>query len=190
MEIPNDDQMTITTQVNKNWYIRMFIIIVALFVFALWALYDGAYAYPRHNTLVDLWKDHDGNLDTFISAAEEAGFSDPKRPTAKAYSSADLMMQWIMLGFSALLGLWVLVFTAGKFLRKLGADDQGVHWGSLHVPYTAITDVNRAKWDSKGIAVLHFSIDNKDDTLTLDDWHYRGADQILEAVERHTGIVD
>ena len=166
----------------------MFIIIVALLGWGLYSLYDGLYAYPRHNELVDLSELHDADDEAFRIAAEAAGFRNPEREFEKK-RRVDIGMQWAMLAVCVPIGLRVLLFVSVRYIRKLGADDQGVVWGSRHVPFSAITDINKAKWDTKGIAVLHYSIDGTDGTLTLDDWHYRGAADVLETVERHTGIV-
>ena len=50
-----------------------------------------------------------------------------------------------------------------------------------------IREVDRRKWDSKGIAVARYERDGESRKLIIDDYKYEGAVKILEEVERRLG---
>jgi hypothetical protein len=83
------------------------------------------------------------------------------------------------------IGLLSLIWLAFNARRPLFADEQGVQFGSRRLAYDQITSIDRTRWDSKGIAVLE---SEQAKSITLDDWKFKGAADVLGVVDARLGI--
>jgi hypothetical protein len=76
-----------------------------------------------------------------------------------------------------------------KGTRLIADEHEFIAANGARIPYADITDINKAKWDSKGIAVVHYKTpEGADAAAKIDDWVYRDGDLVLEQVEQMTGI--
>ena len=82
------------------------------------------------------------------------------------------------------IGLLAVLWLIGHARRRIVADDEGVHFAGQTIRYDEITEIDRTRWDSKGIVVLIAG----ERRMKLDDWKFRGADRVLQRVdERRPG---
>lgn len=141
-----------------------------------WFAYDGFVTYPRHNEL------------HLLHVRDPANH--PKDyPT---HNAASIRLQKI-LGFTlpvAGVGLlaWTLYNSRGAY--RLAGDVLSVP-SHPDVPLSAITEIDKSKWDRKGIARLSYALpDGRRGRLTLDDFVYDRppTDRILETIETRLGV--
>lgn len=94
--------------------------------------------------------------------------------------------QYIMAALCLPVGLYGLLALFRDLSKRAAycADTEGLH-GFLPdtVPYDAIRDIDYRKWDRKGIAKLNVEQNGTPRTLTLDDWKFKGMEDILHRVE-------
>ncbi|QNN21961.1 hypothetical protein HED60_06645 [Planctomycetales bacterium ZRK34] len=206
--------MAIEARVNPTWAWKWVIMAGFCLGFGALCIYDGLIAYPNHNQkvaafahyqpdaaekLFDIsgqpagWSfdetklDYTGHAD-FPAFADAMGWSDENPGPPK--SDTDITTQWIMLVICALIGASALIWVFLHKGTKLIADENGfIASDGTRIGYAEITDINKAKWDSKGIAVVHYKTpEGADATAKIDDWVYRDGDLVLEQVEQMTGI--
>lgn len=86
-------------------------------------------------------------------------------------------------------GLFILAGLIRKFPKRFTAAADGLH-GFLPqpIPYAAIVEINKLKWDAKGIARITVNLNGVTHRLVLDDWHFRGMAEVLAEIEKHCGI--
>jgi len=104
------------------------------------------------------------------------------------YSDSDIRIQKII-GFGL---LPVALLYCGSFLRsfsrRIDLDDSGVStsWGQ-RMDFTAVTNLNKSRWKTKGIAVAHYDKPGKPGKLVLDNFKYdRGAiNEMVKSLEAH-----
>ena len=141
-----------------------------------WFAYDGFVTYPRDNAM------------HLLHVRDPAKY--PKDyPT---HNAASIRLQKI-LGFTlpvvgvGLLG-WTLYNSRGAY--RLAGDVLSVP-GHPDVPLSGITQIDKSKWDRKGIAHLSYTLsDGRSGRLTLDDFVYDRppTDRILETIEKKLGV--
>jgi len=149
---------------------------VLLLAMAAWFGYDGFVKYPRDN------------------AQHLLHARDPKQ-YPQDYPTHDpdsILIQKALAATLPLAGFGMLGWTlyrsrgayrlAGDILRVPGHPD---------VPLTAVTQIDKSKWDRKGIAKLDYELPSgQKGTLTLDDFVYDRppTDRILETIEAKLGV--
>lgn len=104
------------------------------------------------------------------------------------HSEWDLRTQFLMAAVCLPIGLGILIRLIRALPRRLVSD--GVTLQTIEgdqVPFSAITHVDKRKWDRKAIAVVHYSIDGKEGTAKIDDWIFKGAEKVLAQIEDHLG---
>lgn len=160
--------MPVEAHMNPAWAGRWLLIATVLLVFAGWYGYDAAIGYPSQN--------------------RAAATQDEDLP----YSRQEIATQWIIAGACSILAAAVLLNIALHARRTWSADDQRLRGpGGLDITFDRITAIDRSRWDSKGIATLHYQTGTSQPRrIKLDAWVYRGAESVLAEVERHTGLGD
>ena len=141
-----------------------------------WFAYDGFVTYPRNNELHRLH------------------VLDPVRhpkdyPT---HNASSIRLQKILGAALPAVGLgllaWTLYSSRGEY--RLGGDVLSVP-GHPDVPLDQITQIDKSKWDRKGIAYLNYTLPTgQSGRLTLDDFVYDRppTDRILETIEARLGV--
>ena len=167
---------TITARGGTYYRVTRYLFSALLLVMGGWFAYDGFVTYPRHNEL------------HLLHARDPANY--PKDyPT---HNAASIRLQKI-LGFTLPLagaGLlaWTLYNSRGAY--RLAGDVLSVP-GHPDVPLAAVTEIDKSKWDRKGIAHLSYALgDGRRGRLTLDDFVYDRppTDRILETIEAKLGV--
>lgn len=181
--------MPIEAYLNSTWAAKWIVMGVVLIGFGGLCIKDGAIKYPAENERYAIYEDYAeiGDERGWVEHAEEQGWStDPPHH----YSDLDIMTQWIMLGVA-----WPLGFAAiGMVLwfrgRKLVAtEEELIGYRGERIPYNAITGIDKERWDSKGIAWVHYEDDRgEEQAVKIDDFVFRDAWRILDHVEEQTGL--
>jgi hypothetical protein len=151
-----------------------YIMAVICFALAGWFAYDGWVKYPEQNRVYD----------EMITKGE--------KPEYSKHQDKDIDIQKTLATTLPLLGVgiiaWLLYNSRGSF--RLAGD---VLYAPGHppVPLTAIREIDKTKFDKKGIAYLEYELETADGvkgdsgTIVLDDFVYQQEpmDNILKTIE-------
>jgi len=172
----------VEARINKEWAVRLIIIAVMFIGGGCWFAYDGAVAWPAENERHALYKDildqGDAAEKSWQAVFEERGWSTRKPP--KEHSDTDILTQFIIAGICFPIGLLALFWLVLNSRRKVVADQEKVRFAGKQMRYDEITDIDKTRWDSKGIVVL----ESGEQRMKLDDWKFRGVGRVLERVEQ------
>jgi hypothetical protein len=156
--------------------VTRYLFAAGMLVMGAWFGYDGYVTYPRSNEL------------HLLHAREPAKY--PKDyPTydAKSIGIQKVLAVVLPAGALAMLG-WTLHHSRGAY--RLSGDVLRVP-GHPDVPLSGITQIDKSRWDRKGIAKLDYALaSGEKGTLTLDDFVYDRppTDRILETIEARLGV--
>ena len=167
---------TIVARAGTYYRVTRYLFSALLLGMGGWFAYDGFVTYPRDNETHRLH---------VLNPAEHP-------QDAPVRSPSDIRLQKV-LGFAlplAAVGLlgWTLYRSRGAYRLSenvLSAPGHG------DVPLSAITQIDKSKWDRKGIAKLSYELPGgRKGRLTLDDFLYDRppTDQILEEIESRLGV--
>ncbi|MEX0745958.1 MAG: hypothetical protein WD118_10200 [Phycisphaeraceae bacterium] len=122
----------------------------------------------------------------WLALVESEGY--PERPAE--YSDRDIRVQKLLAALTLPLGaVFAVVFVLAS-RRWIASDEQGLHtsWGQ-RAPWDALRSVDKRRWKTKGIAVVHYDVAGVTKRLTLDDWKYEREPtaQLLGEVEARVG---
>ncbi len=180
--------METVARLSSTWRNRQLMIAGFLAAFALWFLYDGLIGYPAkherflaHQELVET-----GRVSEWPQLSREKNW--PLKPPEHGYGPEKSREQFWMAGIAlagSTVALALLLLSLPRTIRSDGEaaySDKG-----KRVPFSAVTSVNKKKWDSKGIAVAHYQANGSARKLVIDDYKYAGAEKILAQIEEHLG---
>lgn len=164
-----------TISSGYHWRVGLFAIICL--VWSVLCFKDGLYTYPeqrRHAQAFQEARDQ-GILDSDLwrDQAQENGW-DPDEDPGVAKSDFDFYAQFVMAAITTPLALiWGVGFIlgTGRWIG-LGPDGLITSWGQ-HVRFDVVTKLDKHRWQSKGIAVVHYKAGSQQLRLVLDDWKYR-----------------
>jgi len=179
------------SRVSSQWVIRMLIVGVVFAGFGLWALYDGLIYYPRRNEAIEAYQEHleEGRMEAWSELAEEKGW--PLEPDEDDYKTEmDIRIQYIMAAFCLPFGLLILIRVLIKSRQHMAVDETCFYAANgQEIPYSAIHRIDKRRWDSKAIAdVFYTSESGRERKARLDAWIFSGGDEILEDLEKATGL--
>ena len=171
--------MEIRADSDTKFMLRFLLIAIMLLGYALWSLYDGFIAYPKEMKRAEAFyapemmaMGDNERAEQWQVIAQENGWkrSKPKKPDEV---QGLIYWQYGMAIMCTLIGLPMLV----RYLRSrkawVGADKNGIQTSSgASVPFDTITKVDKSKWDQKGIAKIHYSLNGKDRVFVMDDFKY------------------
>lgn len=183
--------MPIRTIDNKRYSAR-FVIIGAIFCgISLWALYDGFIGYPQaqaravaYRELLEKNRERDWD-----ALAAENGWSlkIPPDPKESEEYETSIKMQFAMAGLFALIGLPVLFNALSSYGKWIEATDAGItsSWGE-GFNYDQILQVDKKKWDKKGIAKVSYQDGDSVRKFVIDDFKFQRPtmDRILYELEQ------
>ena len=181
----------IEAKMSPSWAVRMLIAGLAFLGFGCWSVYDGKVKYPMVERTFQKYNS-EGRFEEWVSVAGQKGWKkDPKEERGPEgerlkyiYSEWDIRTQFIMAAVCLPIGLFILgrlIYTAP---RKVAADDEALYaTNGIKIPFAAIREIDKKKWDRKGIAVVHYELDGKAGKTTLDDWIFKNAAAVLTKVE-------
>jgi hypothetical protein len=189
--------MNVHARISKEWRRRMIFMFMMLFGSGAWFLSDGYYAWPaeakRHavfsrmaEKLIAEGRANDAKDPAVVRAWEKYAKEQKwKTKVPKERTAGDLAGQrwpgWIFFASSLVFAAWVAwnhklsVRADGDIIT--GASGQKVHLDS-------IVEMDRRKWESKGIAYAIYEDGGKRRRLTLDDHKFHGCEAIILEAER------
>ena len=153
--------------------------------FGLWFFHDGGVTYPKHNERLAQYR-------SAVARGETAKWSDfaakngwPGQDHPAPYSSAELKTQFVLGTISIALGgvtiLWLLI---GRH-HQMSSDGQTIcSVRGERVPLEAFVSVDKRKWERKSIAYAIYEQDGQRRRLTIDDYKFIGAEDILKQIEK------
>lgn len=175
---------------DPKFYYRFIFMGIAAFGFALYCLYDGFIGYPaqRERALAFQKLDDEKRTDEWPALARERGWSEEAPGEPK--TEADITMQFIMAGMSALAGLVLLVVVWRARGRWIEADDTGItsSWGQS-LKYDQVLALDKRHWRNKGIARIKYQDGKRKRRFVLDNYKFdrETTNAILFDLEGHIG---
>lgn len=176
--------MTIVTTISREWRNRMLMQTAFLVGFGLWFFHDGGVTYPKHNDRVAEYR-------AAVARGEKTKWSDfalkrgwPGQEHPAAYSPAELKTQFVLGALCVALGGATVVWLILGFRQQMSSDGQtlcGVR--GERVPLEAFVSVDKRKWERKSIAYASYEQDGQRRRLTIDDYKFVGAEDILKQIE-------
>ena len=183
--------MAVRANISKGYIWRPGLIGVAALVFSGWFVYDGFVKYPLQQRMAEehaqIYQEHLDPIEAgqaWEKRATENGWSKSK-PTPR--TDTDIFTQKVLAGITAPVGLYFLATFLLSMGRWVEADEKGLRTrGGQETDYASIKSIDKSRWQSKGIAVVHFESNGKPDRITLDDWKFERepTKRILEAIEQ------
>ena len=156
--------------------VTRYVFCAVLLGMAGWFAYDGFVTYPRDNEL------------HLLHARDPKNYPQDY-PT---HNAASIRLQKILACVLPVAGLgllgWTLYNSRGAY--RLRGDVLSVP-GHPDVPLSSVTQIDKSKWDRKGIAYLDYALpDGRTGRLKLDDFVYDRppTDRILETIEAKLGV--
>ncbi len=185
--------MAVRANISKGYIWRPGLIGVAALIFSAWFLYDGTVKYPR---IQQIWQDynkivqeHPGDpveqARLWAEHAKAKGW--PTETPKKKMEDKDILTQKVLAAITAPVGLYFLLSFFMSLGKWIEADEDGIRTRSgQHVRYDQIKSIDKSRWDSKGIAVVHYEVDGRAGRITLDDWKFERepTQRILTAIEQ------
>ena len=171
----------------KTWIQQKGLIPVMLLAGSLWFLWDGLIGYRRSN---ERWAAHErlkATPDEWGKYCMARGWT--TEPPEKYFEPGKIYEQRILAGVLVVLGLFSLAYWQRARKSAIRSDADAVHTPSgRRVPYGSITQIDRKKWKSKGLATVYYSLDGAKGRFVLDDAKYEptALDAILADIEQHT----
>jgi hypothetical protein len=153
-----------------------YIFSLVLLVMGAWFAYDGFHNWPRQNEL------HLLHVRDPVAYPQDY----PSRDSASIALQKVLGVALPLAGIGLI--AWTLYSSRGAY--RLSGDVLSVP-GHPDVPLANITQIDKSKWDRKGIAKLDYELpDGRKGRLTLDDFVYDRppTDRILETIEAKLGV--
>lgn len=178
--------MNVVTTISREWKNRMLMQMVFCVGFGLWFFYDGSVTYPKHNERIAQYKAAVAGGETAKWSAFAAKNGWPGQDHPAPYSSAELKTQFVLGAISVAAGAVTIIWLILGRRMKMSSDGQtvvGVH--GERVPLEAFTSVDKRKWERKSIAYVFYEQDGRRRRLTIDDYKFVGAEDILKQIEEH-----
>ncbi len=180
--------MSTRANISPGYRWRLGLIGMVCTAFGLWALYDGAVAYPHQQRVATEFLEYKdtGRRDEWPDYARSQGWSikDPGKPK----KDGEIYLQY---GMAAAVGPIGLLYLFGFFRsmnRWVDADENGLitSWGQ-QVPFEGIKSLDKNRWRSKGIAVVNYEDHGTGRRLMLDDWKFERppTEALVRLVESH-----
>jgi hypothetical protein len=173
----------IVARAGRYYRNARYVMALVCFATAAWFAYDGWVKWPHENQLIEEAK-----------ARQE-------KPQHTTHGELDLAVQKSLAMSLPILGLGIIVwlrFNSRGSYRL--ADDVLYVPGHPPVPLSAVREIDKTKWEKKGIAYLDYELDpppggggaGKTGTIVLDDFVYQQqpTDRIMETIEKKLAPVD
>lgn len=190
--------MNVEARISKQWRRRMLFMLFMLAGIGAWFLSDGYHYWPkeavRHadytqivDTLVASGDAKDADSSSVQLAwqryAKEAGYKGSKVPKERTETAIaeQRKIAWVLLTISALFALWV---AWNHRLSVCASGDTITGTKGQQVQFDTITEIDRKKWKSKGIAYAVYKVGDKKRRLTLDAHKFEGCEAIITEAGR------
>ncbi|NOY30416.1 MAG: hypothetical protein GXP28_09665 [Planctomycetes bacterium] len=183
--------MTVRTNINTSHLVRLGLIGLFCGGFALACLYDGFVRYPNQRIRAeafDEFKEEHSELDpkdivdNWKEYAVEQGW--PANDRGKPRTNYEINGQFVMATALAPVGLFFLTQLLLNRGRWIEAHDMTLTSSrGQQFELSQIIELNKKKWDKKGIATIKYESDGRKRKLVLDDCNYQR--DTTNAILRH-----
>lgn len=180
--------------IRKGYRWRLVILATIALALGGWFIYDGTVGYPQKQRAAQAWlhiKQKYGQNWPAHWAKIRRKHHWPVQPAV--VTDWDIRTQFIYAAACLIFGLFAAMGFVRVSRRWIETDEIGLHTNrGLHVPWENIELLDKARWDKKGIAIVHYQQNGKSGRLTLDDWKYDAAatTAIVAQVEQKLGMSD
>lgn len=172
--------MVIRSNISPKYLFRLIIVGLICSAGALWFLYDGLVTYPNQRVRAEEFirfseehadLDEKDRLDKWNEYAKKQGW--PTGNPGEPYKKYDINEQFFYAGGAGLIALGFLSRFVYMWPRWVECDDDTLRDKAGHETKLAnIKELNKKRWDSKGIAFVHYEKDGKPERIRLDDFYY------------------
>lgn len=191
----------VDARISKEWRRRMLFMLFMISSIGAWFLSDGYYFWPNEQArfteyaaikadLVDAGKivaevEHEDSATLQLAwkrHAEKQGYSSkmPKEREASAIGE-QRVIGWFMIVGAAVFAGWI------AWNQKLSIRAEGdlvVGASGQRVELDSIVEIDRKKWNNKGIAYAIYEVEGKQKRLCLDDHKFAGTEAIILEAEK------
>lgn len=175
--------MAVVAKISTTWKKRFYLLVGFMAATALWFLYDGAIRYPELNRAHDHYKqmESEGRADEWLKVSAERGW--PAKAPKEPY---DVGQQYFFGGIAGGIALGLAIWVVISVRRTVRSDDDAIYGSTgKRVAFGDVRKIDMKKWDSKGIAVLHYEQDGQPGKMIVDDYKYEGAAVILDEIKAY-----
>ncbi len=180
--------MPAEARVTRMWKQQKGLIPILFIAFALYFLWDGAVGYPRNDERFDAHERLKATPAEWEKLCQEKGWkTEPPKTRMGPHKYAE---QFWWAGGAGAIGLISLAVWMSQKGTVVKSDAESVTTtGNIRVPYSAITQVDRTKWKSKGLAYVRYSLNGREGRFKLDDAKHdpKALDIILADIVSHVG---
>ncbi len=188
--------MTVRTNINTSHLVRLGFIGFFCFGLALYCMYDGLVGYPqqrdRSNAFSEFTEEHKDKLDPkdiadkWKELAASKGWPTTLPDIHDPKTDEDIFQQFLMAGVVGPIGLFFLIQLLLNRGRWIEANDMSLTSSQGHqLELSQIVELNKKKWQKKGIATIKYDSDSQKRKLVLDDCNYERTttNEILRHIE-------
>lgn len=166
---------------------------IAGFFMSAWFFFDGLVTYPRNLTYAEAFEEIQAEVTNEVervkrwrALAESRGWPQSVPEKSSSTIENDISGQYIFGVLSFLLGAPALYFYLRSRHQWVESTDDGLKtsWGQT-VRFSDVTQLNKKKWDAKGIARAYYNEGGQQRTFTFDDFKFerQPLGQILRQLE-------
>lgn len=185
--------MSVRANIAPGYRWRLGAIALMCLCWAAWSAYDGFVVYPNENKVVEAFEQNKTTnpldwQEKWVAMARENGW--PEGDPGTKHSNGDIYMQYGMLAMTLPVGLLFGLFFLKTFSRWIACDDNAVtNNEGDSAPFSEITNLNKDRWPTKGIAVVTYNDQGLSRKLILDDWKFDrdAVKEILLVIEARIG---
>lgn len=185
--------MDLKATLASSYRNRLILIAVAAMLYSAWCTYDALYGYPKKERIYEKFVETQEKYPDTWSAewektATEQGWDTSNTPEAPG--DWDIATQWIQFAVVFPIGAYCLFSLAMWQRRYIGADESKLYSHAMDgVTFDAVTRIDAARWESKGIAVIYYDAGQGEKSLVLDDWKYERepSDAIFDRLRENIG---
>ena len=168
----------IRANVHQPFFRKFLYVFLGCAGFAAWCLYDGLIAYPNKLTIAEAYEQlpEENRRDAWKELAAEKGW-----PTLTPSKTAedirhDIGSQFMMVVLCTLFAVpALLMFMSGQGTWIEGDETILRNSKGQELAIASITNIDKRKWDAKGIAKIYYEVDGKKKKFVMDDFKYDRA---------------
>jgi hypothetical protein len=185
---PVESNMTepIIARPGKYYRNTRYIMTVVLIGMGLWFGYDGFVGWPKLNERI---AEMDKQIRATSDPTERSRLQQERQKLGDPKTAWDIGLQKFLCFVLPPIGIIVLIRALHNSRGEYRLEGNTLHVpGHPPVPFENITEIDKAKWDRKGIAYVHYDLGGgQQGKLRLDDFHYDRppTDEIYNRIERY-----
>lgn len=155
---------------------RLLLIALGALVYAALCVYDARVKYPdqikANERIEELKVEHPTDWkDRWPEIAKANDWDPTKEP--KERSQGDIATQWWQFAVVFPVGSYCLISVLIWSRRYIGIDQTKFYaYGKVEVPFEAITRIDAARWERKGIAKVYYNAGDTEKSVLIDDFKF------------------